>query len=581
MAASILNFGVNFPIWDQWDTPGLMFVKIQDGSIDVSNGQWNWGYWTAQHNESRKLFPRLILVSLASLTNWNVKVEMFFILGFIVLIAIELYILSRLTLKNTVLSRIDGLAIVANLLIFSLIQYDNFLFGLQVCVLLSLTGIVTGLLIAQTRFSLWLKTTIGVLLCLVSTYSFSNGLLSWFVVFPAMFFPDELRWRSIVRRIPGMLVWGMATISTLWVYFRYYVKPPGHPGLEEAILHPIKAIHYFLVFLGSPLGFQRIEIATIVGAIVLAIWLSLWVSLLWKSRRDFSYLVRAKSWIMLGGYSIISGLVAALGRVGFGIEQAIAPRYTTFSLYAIVSAIYLGAVLVEGETTLDTPQPRRRWLSSAAYTLLGIGLVLHFKTTAFAIEGMRMRQTDTRHAQACTLAIEILRDDDCLSRYVYPDTDRLYEHATAINALGYLTPPLLTSDDLQDIAVASELSSERDTWGAFESLKSTSNDLYQVRGWSELPERHTSADIVLLTYTTASGSEKPFTIIDERESRPDVLRSGLPKNSQLGWLGEFSRSSLPSTRLVVKAWAFDATIARAYLLPGTFELPPTPSTSPE
>ncbi|OAB61429.1 hypothetical protein AY599_24490 [Leptolyngbya valderiana BDU 20041] len=591
VAASIAYFGVNFPIWDEWDTPGLMFVKLHDGTIDLSRGRWNWGYWIAQHNESRKFFPRLILVSLASVTNWNIKVEMFLILGLMAAIALTLYALSRLTLTRTPRSRLNALAIVANLLVFSLIQYDNFLFGLQVCVLLSLSAIVLGLLVAQTRFPLWLKTLVGILLCLVSTYSFSNGVLSWVVVFPAIFFPETLRWREIGRRLFWATVWIATMAVNLGFYFRNYVKPPDHPGWDEAVRHPLEAVRYFFVFLGGPLGFHDIPAATVVGAIVFGVWSAMVVALLWNSattlqegksgfenalehRWDLSELNRAKSWIMLGGYSILSGLFAALGRVGFGIEQAISPRYTTFSLYAIVSAIYLGALLAERDKTVEVSSPRRRWLSRGVYLLLGIGLVLHLKTSAFALDGMYVRKTDTLHAQACTLVIDVLRDDDCLRRYVYPDPDRLYDHAIAINDLGYLSPPLLESDDVRDFSASLESETAR---GFFDALVPLSGDRYQVRGWAELTERSLSAaDLVLLTYTTDFGAEKPFAIIDDREFRPDALHAGLPRDTQLGWSGEFARSQLPNRSLVVKAWAFDATTARAHLLTGSFELTPTP-----
>ncbi|MGC9504699.1 hypothetical protein [Baaleninema sp.] len=250
VAVAIAHFGVNFPVWDEWDTPGLMFVKIHDGTIDIRQGRWNWGYWIAQHNESRKLFPRFVLVSLAAVTNWNIKVEMFLILALMAAIALTLYALSRLTLTRTPRPRLDALAVVANLLVFSLIQYDNFLFGLQVCVLLSLWAIVLGLLAAQARFPFWVKTLLGLFLCLVSTYSFSNGLLSWAVLFPALFFPETLRWREIRRRLVGAIFWLAAMAVNLQFYFRNYVKPPGHPGWDEALQHPVKAMHYFFVFLG-------------------------------------------------------------------------------------------------------------------------------------------------------------------------------------------------------------------------------------------------------------------------------------------------------------------------------------------
>ncbi|MGC9504700.1 hypothetical protein [Baaleninema sp.] len=326
------------------------------------------------------------------------------------------------------------------------------------------------------------------------------------------------------------------------------------------------------------MGFHNLNAATLVGAIVFAVWLGCVLMLFWNSYAssekgwDLAELNRAKGWIMLGGYSLLSGLFAALGRVGLGLEQALEPRYTTFSLYAIVSAMYLGALLAEPKGAIAGSSSRRRWRSRGAYLLLGIGLLLHLKTSAFALEGMSLRQSNTLRGQACTLTLPILRDEDCLRRFVYPDVDRLFVHATAIDDMGYLHPPLLESDDVRDFRASPDSTTAR---GFFDVLTPLSGDRYQVHGWAEFTERSPApVDLVLLTYTTVSGTKKPFAAIHDREFRLDALHPGLLKNTQLGWFGEFSRATLPNRSLTVEAWAFDATNARVYPLKGTFDLPP-------
>ena len=46
----------------------------------------------------------------------------------------------------------------------------------------------------------------------------------------------------------------------------------------------------------------------------------------------------------LGGYSIGSGILAALGRIEWGVSQALESRYVAFSLYLAVALGALGAI---------------------------------------------------------------------------------------------------------------------------------------------------------------------------------------------------------------------------------------------
>ena len=61
--------GVNVPFWDQWETPGQLLLEADRGKL-------TWNQWMRQHNESRTLFPNLLFLTVANLTNWNTRYEM-------------------------------------------------------------------------------------------------------------------------------------------------------------------------------------------------------------------------------------------------------------------------------------------------------------------------------------------------------------------------------------------------------------------------------------------------------------------------------------------------------------------------
>ena len=66
----IRSFGVNVVYWDQWELVPLL-DKLYDSSLTFDD-------LFAQHNEHRIFFPRIIMLGLAYMTQYNTIAEMFF-----------------------------------------------------------------------------------------------------------------------------------------------------------------------------------------------------------------------------------------------------------------------------------------------------------------------------------------------------------------------------------------------------------------------------------------------------------------------------------------------------------------------
>ena len=62
-------YGVDIPSWDQWELVPLL-GKMHAGKLSFAD------LW-ARHNEHRILFPRSIMLLLASLTDWNIIYELY------------------------------------------------------------------------------------------------------------------------------------------------------------------------------------------------------------------------------------------------------------------------------------------------------------------------------------------------------------------------------------------------------------------------------------------------------------------------------------------------------------------------
>ena len=552
-----LRYGVNFPYWDQWQTPGGLFYKIS------ANQTIPWSDWIAQHNESRKLFPKLIFVGLASLTDWNIKVELMLNCLLNTVSLIGLYWLGTKTIKDR--NHLKICLILSSILLFSVVQYENYLWGIQICVFLSIAAFVLCLGVLQENLSLPVKAILGAILCTISTFSFANGILTWVIVIPALMIGDRFSLVEVRKRWPWLVVWlGLMGVN-LWVYFHDYVKPGSHPAFSAALENPSHAILYFRIFFGSLFGdFQKVR-AMIVGETILVLWLVCLGMIAYRSFRDEEILPQTKSWILLGGYSIASGLITTLGRVGFGVNGALAPRYTSFSVWLYISLIFLIAIVLQ---EFRFNRLYSRIFKGIICGLIGLGLILHIPTSQQALKKIQSDRVSKLQGRACAVLSPAIEDADCLTTLVFPSLQLIKPILVSVNDLGYLHPPLIETTEIERFAV---LDFNPEAVGYFNELSPISETDYQIRTWAKLPERDEPADAILLTY---QGEQTPPQIFHrvQRVTMPEDVTADLPSFWRWGWEGEFERSKLPPGEWTIKAWAFDAIEGKAFELSGQFSL---------
>ncbi len=551
MGICILKYSVNFPFSDQWPL-AIMFEKIYTGNLSFSD-------LFAQFHESRKFFPRLIFIGLAYLTNWDVRYEMLVIFLLTCIVSLNVYWLSRLTVKGSFVTQIFLLAI-SNLLIFSPAQYENWLWGIQVVVYIPIACLTGCLVISQKKLSLRTKLIIVFFICTISTFSYANGMLTWVLVFPGLTILYSRKWQEIFTKNIWIIMGGLlGFIANAVVYFYDYQKPDKHPSFLSAISHPVDTFHYFLAFLGAPLAFENLTVATIVGILVFGLWMFLCWQFFRLVKTDFLLLHRLIVWLIIGIYAIISGAVTAVGRVGFGVSQALAPRYTAFSLYLMVSLIYLLAIFLQVTTQNNT---RKKLIRYNSLLLISVLLVLHIKTTINAVDRMSDRRVILLQSKACLLTINVIHKDECLVMKRSPEP--LRQTANILDKLGFLQPGLVKSKNIQDIAQKpkSDL-----VYGYFDTVNQIDNQTYIANGWAILPERGEVADGVILTYENAEGEAIIFKLINQRMPRPSV-REYFNNSTYLysGWQKSFSVQEIPQGTVKLKAWAFDTETGKAFLL---------------
>src|SRR3954469_19358591 len=83
----VIRYGVNVPFWDQWELVPV-FEKYHQGTLTLLD-------LAALHNEHRVLFPRMIDLSLAVLTKWNIRAELLVSFGIMLAAGVLLLLLIQ------------------------------------------------------------------------------------------------------------------------------------------------------------------------------------------------------------------------------------------------------------------------------------------------------------------------------------------------------------------------------------------------------------------------------------------------------------------------------------------------------
>jgi hypothetical protein len=178
----VRGYGVNVVVGDQWDD-----VVVIDHSY---SHLFDWSSLWAQHNENRIFFPNLIVILLAHTTSFNIQVEEY--LSLLMLCAATGLLIWAHKSRSAGTAWLYYCPVV--ILLFSVVQYENALWGFQMAWYLVL------LCLAATIVLLDRPTLTPVLLCLaivtavIGSFSSLQGLLIWPAGLVLLWFRRRGRW---------------------------------------------------------------------------------------------------------------------------------------------------------------------------------------------------------------------------------------------------------------------------------------------------------------------------------------------------------------------------------------------------
>lgn len=323
----IMKYGVNEAQADQIDIIPL-FDKLYSGNLTFND-------LYSQLNEHRFFFPYLIMLLLGSWSHYNNIVEMYFNSFILLLISCALFYAY---IKNR---NINNLSLAAFLpviwIIMSLRQWENLLWGMTIGFPMAVLFFIIASLSLELCNNRWWVLVIGIGSGIISSYSLANGLLVWPIGLAQIVIRNKLYHNSSVGLSKKFIfTWILVGIITFIAYFINFNYPSHHSNYSYAMSEPLNAIGFFLAAIGSPLS------VNLILAIGIGIFLSclgiLIVYLLIKNGLEKNNPICIYFSLIVFAFS--SAALLVYGRLNFGVEQALASRYTTITSVGVIG-IYL------------------------------------------------------------------------------------------------------------------------------------------------------------------------------------------------------------------------------------------------
>ena len=546
---------INIPIWDEWDTPGVALLRYAQGTL-------TWADLFAQHNESRKVVPRLIHIAVASVLGWDIRQGM--ALTFLCVCAASAYALAYLRRRASLsLSQVLVPWLLINLFLFAPSQYENFLSGFPFEIFIPFLCLFGCCAINLSSWSLPLKSVCNSLLALISTYTFAHGMLLWAFAFPIPNRAERSRgsrffflWYAVYFAI------GFTAIACYFVGYRRPEILPPPPTLAQGG----QVLEFIVVWLGAVVRSPLVN-ARLTGALVSLLIIAAVTGAFVVLRKNKESWRAYYPWLLLLAFALSSGGATAVGRVNIGVDSVFntwfdgfsGMRYNSTSVFVYVAVIGLVFNLYEDRIRF-LPLWQSRFLIGAAvgYTLLAVAWI---EMLSDELTRVKEFQANRRRARTAVIWSKALPENpEIFLAYPYPEG--LPPRVEQMRAVGLLKLPRVSDSLRQTIAkVPSDASLET---GKVEVAERRADGGFWFAGWARNPFKQAEADYVVLGWQGSDNSFHPFTVIPTGGVRPEVAKVYGPLSRKAGFEQKIGMSQLLPQGVIIKAWAIDWEAQQAF-----------------
>jgi hypothetical protein len=410
------RYGVNMPFSDQWDFVSMIQESKTTGLSAAD--------FFVQHGEQRMFFPRVIMVLLAYLTDWNIRAELFVNLALAAGIFGGLLFVLLRTIRP-----IGWWAILPafglSLAVFSPVQWEDWFWGWQISWFLPLFCFVVAATILwawpEARPA-WPAFVIACLAAIVGQLSLLSGTLIWVMCLPIL----------LVRAKFRKLAWIWGTLGVLCTvgYMYRYASPANmadmHATPEELLADPRRPVTYLLYLLGRPV--LDAEPRYTVGAVFLAAY-GLSIAYLLFRRRD--RWEAASIWLAVATYALAAGSLTTVGRLDLGLPLAGSSRYTTTGILFMVGVLGLVAVALAPEPGAGRFRLRAAGIVGA-WGLVTLLFLVDYPSEVAAAKEWQAEKLDIKSCVDNATGPQ----DPCLAA-AYPIPEDLYNKVQYLKSIGW------------------------------------------------------------------------------------------------------------------------------------------------
>ncbi len=319
----LVRYSVNTMYADQWSDVAV--IKQSYAHF------FPWGPMWLQHFENRVFFPNIVVVLLTHTVHFNVQVEEY--LGAVMLLASSVIILWAHKRRARSLPWLYYCPVA--FLAFSVVQYQNTLWGFQLAWFMVLLALATAIVLLDRRSLSWMLLVGAIVAAVIGSFSSLQGLLIWPTGLVLLYYRR--------RSLPYVGVWIAAAGASAILYFHNYDFAVT-PQSQFARHHPLATVKFFLFAMGDVVGkpvslgstdpdnryvvlFGLVIVALAVGTVVIV-----------GLRRDVTS--SSPVGVALICYGLLFAALITQGRSFLGFGGASFSRYTTFDVLILVG-IYL------------------------------------------------------------------------------------------------------------------------------------------------------------------------------------------------------------------------------------------------
>ncbi len=231
----VADFSVNVIYGDQLSDVNV--IRASYGHLIPWEALW------AQYQTNRLFFPNLIVVLLAHTTHFNIRLEVL-LSATMLLVATALVVWTH---KRRSPSTPWLYYCPVAVLTFSLVQYEDSLFGYQMAWYLVLLSLAVSLALLDRKSLTWLTMIGAIAAAIIGSFSSFQGLLIW---------PTGLVLLYHRRRSwPFVVAWIATGVTSTALYFRNLNFSYGNSGRHYVVHHLWASVKFFLLAIGDVAGF--------------------------------------------------------------------------------------------------------------------------------------------------------------------------------------------------------------------------------------------------------------------------------------------------------------------------------------